>query len=913
MGTYARILSRMTLDSRQFTSEMRRIQREAELWVRRMKTVGRDLSLSFSAPAAAGAALALNSYKEYDALKRALATQETSVASLTARLEELRLIARNPGIGFQEAIQGDVRLRAIGISAGQSARILREFANAIAQTGGGKRELNQVTVQLGQMAAKGQVFAQDLKPIIEAAPVVGNALRNMFGVVDSESIQKILKETGKDSKEFISDLLDELAKAPRVSGGFKNAVENMEDALFQFGASVGEGIDNTFDLTGKLESLSTNVVQLGNKFRELPPALQKVIVGVGGAATAFGPLLYVTGKLSETFIGNGGFARGLELFKAFGKAIGENWKVSLKWAVVLTLIVENWDNIVSFVREGADNFNRLYKESLAFKTVVDLVAETANYLVSTLKLGLGVLGDLAKLAGGVLLTTLRAAGGLMEEIITGKKVKYKDPFKELRGAWDSLIQRVDIYRQKAQGIATTEDIKKGIDRLKNSMVESKKAIADLLNVGKKEKTPNIPGGDEKKISDYQKAVNKYNEGLESIKRKTEAGVPGFDALDEKIKVLSSSINSFAEISGKDGSKAIKWIQDLSVQLGSLKQTLDAKEFSEKVSEINKNFVKLGKNFIGSGKSAIKQTEDQIKLLQDAMEELNTDIPEQAEQWKVWAEQVDKLQKSLENVSKSKWTVVVDFDGTEKFFDQYGTDITKNVESFKKIIGKMWGGDQKEKKKSKNEWDKDVEEIQNKVEKVVGQTQNVSSQLFGVADAYFTKKYAKLDEYYAAEKAKIESSQMSEEAKKAAIDKLDEDTAKKKRKIARDEAKVAKAKAIFEATINGISAAVKALTAGPVLGPILAGVIGSLAAAQVALIASTPLPALAKGGLAFGPQLALVGDNRAAQTDPEVIAPLSRLKSYLKNDQGPQFLYSVVRGSDLHLISERNKVISHRTR
>ena len=70
----------------------------------------------------------------------------------------------------------------------------------------------------------------------------------------------------------------------------------------------------------------------------------------------------------------------------------------------------------------------------------------------------------------------------MEEIITGKKVKYNDPFKELRSAWDSLIQRVDIYRQKAQGIATTEDIKKGIDRLKNSMVESKKAITDMLTI-----------------------------------------------------------------------------------------------------------------------------------------------------------------------------------------------------------------------------------------------------------------------------------------------------------------------------------------------------------------------------------------------------------------------------------------------
>lgn len=43
-------------------------------------------------------------------------------------------------------------------------------------------------------------------------------------------------------------------------------------------------------------------------------------------------------------------------------------------------------------------------------------------------------------------------------------------------------------------------------------------------------------------------------------------------------------------------------------------------------------------------------------------------------------------------------------------------------------------------------------------------------------------------------------------------------------------------------------------------------------------ATSPTPKLAQGGLAFGPTLALVGDNANARTDPEVIAPLSKLKT-----------------------------------
>lgn len=44
-----------------------------------------------------------------------------------------------------------------------------------------------------------------------------------------------------------------------------------------------------------------------------------------------------------------------------------------------------------------------------------------------------------------------------------------------------------------------------------------------------------------------------------------------------------------------------------------------------------------------------------------------------------------------------------------------------------------------------------------------------------------------------------------------------------------------------------------------------------------------IPKLATGGLATAPTLAMVGDNRNASSDPEVIAPLSKLKEYINPD------------------------------
>ncbi len=41
-----------------------------------------------------------------------------------------------------------------------------------------------------------------------------------------------------------------------------------------------------------------------------------------------------------------------------------------------------------------------------------------------------------------------------------------------------------------------------------------------------------------------------------------------------------------------------------------------------------------------------------------------------------------------------------------------------------------------------------------------------------------------------------------------------------------------------------------------------------------------IPHLATGGLAYGPTLAVVGDNKNARSDPEVVSPLSKLQSIL---------------------------------
>lgn len=62
------------------------------------------------------------------------------------------------------------------------------------------------------------------------------------------------------------------------------------------------------------------------------------------------------------------------------------------------------------------------------------------------------------------------------------------------------------------------------------------------------------------------------------------------------------------------------------------------------------------------------------------------------------------------------------------------------------------------------------------------------------------------------------------------------------------------------------------------------------------------PALANGGVAFGPTMALIGDNKNASIDPEVVAPLSKLRDIMGGNQVE--VYGRISGNDIYLSNNR---------
>ncbi len=152
-------------------------------------------------------------------------------------------------------------------------------------------------------------------------------------------------------------------------------------------------------------------------------------------------------------------------------------------------------------------------------------------------------------------------------------------------------------------------------------------------------------------------------------------------------------------------------------------------------------------------------------------------------------------------------------------------------------------------------------------------------LGAIFDAQLVKQEQADQERYDREIARLEGSsefaQMTEEEKQAAITKIEEDSFKKTKKIKQKQAKLEKAQAIFGAIVNTLASITKALPNIP-----LAKIVGAFGFAQVAAISSTPIPAFADGGIVSGPTIGMMGEYQGARTNPEVIAPLDKLKSMM---------------------------------
>lgn len=270
--------------------------RVSQAWARAgdgLTRFGQKMSLGVTLPLSLLGKQVFNAAVSWDSLKRSLVTVTGSAEEAAKELERLREVAKMPGLGFREAIEGAVRLRAAGMEADEARNALQAFGNALATVGKGKADLDGVILALTQIAAKGKVTAQEINQIAERVPQIRKIMESALGTADTEKLQK----AGISAKDFIAVITYEAGKLPKVTKGIQNDLENAADSIDQSMIKIGESM---IPLAQSLLSVIVPAVErAATAFSAMDPGVQKLIVSGIALGVAVGPLSMMFGGLAK--------------------------------------------------------------------------------------------------------------------------------------------------------------------------------------------------------------------------------------------------------------------------------------------------------------------------------------------------------------------------------------------------------------------------------------------------------------------------------------------------------------------------------------------------------------------------------------------------------------------------------------
>ncbi|MBK8225430.1 MAG: tape measure protein [Candidatus Obscuribacter sp.] len=922
MPTVSSLNVRLGLLSKEFERDLAGFERRMQSVAAKMGSVGETLTLAMSAPLAALGGIALKTAAEFESLTLAMTTsfENVGIGSQAAaeEIQKLQEIALAPGLDFEQAVKGSVRLQGVGVSAEKARLILKELGNQIAATGGSADQLDSVTKQFTQIIGKGRILQEDLSIILENMPGLAKVLRDEFGTTSAEAIRAL----GVSAEDFIDRITNRMATMPRVAGGLANAFTNAGVAIRQSFATVGEAINKAFNVTGLLNRFSEWIVGLADSFAGLDESTQAVVLSVAAFALALGPSikamsLIVSGatsvvatfsRVAESFRITAAAGTGtIGVFSRLNTVMKANVYIAIASAVLA--IAAAFAVYASRVGEASES-QRIFAEaqqSVAeeagketavlnknFEILKSVTASTEERTAAIEELRRvypdylrGV--DLEK-ASLVQLTEIQ--GNLNQEIIRGVAERQKSAALEQQFAKAAQAQlRIQQIREKGFAALSGEDVKRsgrslfGTDFEKQFVQEGARAevVADVikaLEADIKQATTTAKELGNSFDTAFGIGSKAANRQYDALTRQRQAAEDAKDALEDmtpaqrEALAFSQKWDAVFEKKGTGGglvdrTKEYKKALDSIRAVSEKGDVLGADLFNEQVDEISNQIERL----IEVG---FKPYEKEVQTLRDMLKGLREDaakgfsIPNKTQT----DLGISTTPTQLPGLEIPKQVVSIETGGAIAGLKELQNTALESIEANTTYL---------------DTWTRISDVMTQATEGLNGFSAAMNAAAQFAADSGDVLGSMALSIGDAVSQAAAQGAQSFGELANAAIK--------------------AGADIVRSWIQQGVAAAVsKALSSLPFPFNLAAGAIAGAAAATLfnKAIASIGIPALASGGVASGPSLALIGEYPGAATNPEIVAPENKLRQIYREESGGAngSLVAVVRGDDLLFLLDK---------
>lgn len=262
--------------------------------------VGKDISLSLSAPLGLLSVKALQASADFETLKMQMEVLTGSAEEGDRVFRRLVKFAAETPFELTQLAKATNTLMGFGETADEADKHLRLIGDIAAVSGG---DFQGITVAFGQVSAAGRMMGQDLLQLVNNGVPALDMLAKSMGVPKTK-----IKDLVSEGKVTFPVLVRAFEQATSKGGMFENGMiklsktskgvystfkDNVNIALAKF----GDEMQLAFNLTGKLEAFGNWIGRLADNFQRLEPSTRRNILLILGLVAVIGPLLIVIGTL----------------------------------------------------------------------------------------------------------------------------------------------------------------------------------------------------------------------------------------------------------------------------------------------------------------------------------------------------------------------------------------------------------------------------------------------------------------------------------------------------------------------------------------------------------------------------------------------------------------------------------------
>ena len=842
--------------------------------------------------------------KDIIASQEAQAELSQAMADIGARAEPLMTAMKEMGTQILQALLPVIdavipfvqdHLPAFAIAAGAVTAAVGTLAAAVGVLKL-KTELATVATvaktaaeKAAALATKGVTAAQWLLNAALSANPIGivivaiTALVAAFVVLwkKSDSFRNFWKKLWEDIKKYSKVAIDAIAKffsacwdgikkawngaGKFFSGVWKNIKDAFKDTTKWFSDKFKKAWDGIKSAFGKVGSFFSGVYKdVVNAFKSIPEALKKFFTNAWDKIkSAFnGVTKFFSGVASDAA---DGFKSLPDKMKSIGKNLVEGlWNGVSNMASWISGKLKGFsDNVLS----GIKKFFKVNSPSkataeiggyLAEGLIVGIENETDGVIKAGTKAGNAFAESVTK--GAQAGTGVKDSFGALSSVIDDQKEKlsrlenqYKSAvmtFGESSTQANALgIEIISLSREIAENeikVKSLDDSYKGLTgTLANQMrieLNNAKNRATAIQEQQAETQKLLAAAG--KANDIA-GVKKYGEQLTSLNSE-------LSSTQSTVKELTANLDYMAKVEADRAANAAKTADKTKEKVVEQKNAYEqlVETIENQRTELEKLKAQYGSAVITLGKNSSEASNlaTKIKLLTKDLEANE--------------QQVEKVNQAFDGLSKKKDVKVkVNFDVKslankigEKFNEigGYVSDVMGSVsEVFDAAISSKI-----------DEIDNKIDTLKSTTEKEIAAAQESADAQLAIIDNMYNDEQLSAEEYRDRKKKIEDELSKYSQKKNEEAQKQEEKLLKEKDKLARKQFLAQQANEIATATLNGASAIIKGFAElGPIAGAINAAVQAGITATQIGVIARQKyVPMLAKGGIADGATLAMIGEN-----------------------------------------------------